>query len=170
MKYIKEIISSIIRVNHAGERAAVMIYEGQLDGCRDPEARDEIESMLANERSHLQYFTEKMRANYVRPTVLSPIWDFVSYSLGYITGRCGAYAMTQCTNAVETVISEHYKEQERELDCLGDEHREMRDKINQFRLEEESHIKHDPEGHKYGILSRTLMVGCKVAIFLSKRL
>lgn len=82
-----------------------------------------------------------------------------------------------CTVAVETVITDHYNSQLRELISLNDgkEHQELINTISKFRDEEMEHhdigIEHDAEqAPAYKLLSSVIMTGCKAAIFLSERI
>ncbi len=56
----KHLIDEMIRVNHAGERGAIKIYEGQLKALqllnKDPELQDIIKEMRDHELvSHLSH-------------------------------------------------------------------------------------------------------------------
>ena len=55
-----KILEEIIRVDHAGERGAIKIYEGQLLALKtvkeDKILKDKIEAMKENEKEHLKYF------------------------------------------------------------------------------------------------------------------
>ena len=46
----------------------------------------------------------------VRPTILIGVAKSVGFSLGVTTGLMGKEAAMACTEAVETVIGEHYDE------------------------------------------------------------
>ena len=63
----KKILEEIIRVDHAGERGAIKIYEGQLLALKtikqDNELKDKIEKMKDHEKEHLEYF-EKVKPKY----------------------------------------------------------------------------------------------------------
>ena len=56
----KKILEEIIRVDHAGERGAIKIYEGQLLALKtfkhDEELRTKIEEMKEHETEHLKFF------------------------------------------------------------------------------------------------------------------
>ena len=56
----KKTLEEIIRVDHAGERGAIKIYEGQLLALKtikqDNDLKDIIEDMKAHEKEHLEYF------------------------------------------------------------------------------------------------------------------
>ena len=46
----------------------------------------------------------------VRPTALYPLWQGMAFGLGAATALMGRHAAMACTEAVETVIGEHYDE------------------------------------------------------------
>ena len=56
----KKTLEEIIRVDHAGERGAIKIYEGQLLALKtikqDESLRDIIEEMKEHEIEHLNFF------------------------------------------------------------------------------------------------------------------
>ena len=56
----QKILEEIIRVDHAGERGAIKIYEGQLLALKtikqDKVLKDTIEEMKEQEQEHLNYF------------------------------------------------------------------------------------------------------------------
>ena len=85
----------------------------------------------------------------------------------------GEKAAHACTEAVETVIEQHYAEQIEELEGQ-DEHKDLRDQFIQFR-EDELHHRDIAieEGAKdapgYGVLSRVIQAGCRVAIKVSEK-
>ena len=63
-KAIKK-IEEFIRVDHAGERGAIKIYEGQLLALntfvKDDELKKTIEEMKEHEREHANYFEQEIR-------------------------------------------------------------------------------------------------------------
>ena len=60
----KKILEEIIRVDHAGERGAIKIYEGQLLALKtikqDNNLKDKIEEMKEHEKEHLEYFEKEI--------------------------------------------------------------------------------------------------------------
>ena len=61
----KKKIEEFIRVDHAGERGAIKIYEGQLLALntfvKDDELKKTIEEMKEHEREHANYFGQEIR-------------------------------------------------------------------------------------------------------------
>jgi 3-demethoxyubiquinol 3-hydroxylase len=105
----------ILRVNHAGEWGAKYIYAGQLAAMRRRGAlrRDLclVEEMAAQEEEHLETFANLLVKERVRPTLLSPFWQWAGYALGYGTAMLGTKTAMACTVAVEEVIDQHYAAQ-----------------------------------------------------------
>lgn len=80
-----------------------------------------------------------------------------------------------CTAAVETVITEHYNDQIRQLMDNPEENRELLQVIRQFRDEEMEH--HDTAIHHkaeeaplYQAVGQVIKIGCKGAIWISERI
>ena len=61
----KKKIEEFIRVDHAGERGAIKIYEGQLLALKtfinDDELKKKIEEMKEHEREHFEYFDNEIK-------------------------------------------------------------------------------------------------------------
>ena len=75
----QKILEEIIRVDHAGERGAIKIYEGQLLALKtikqDDELKKIIEEMKDHENEHLEYFEKEIHKRNMKPTYLLPLWD-----------------------------------------------------------------------------------------------
>ena len=71
--------------------------------------------MLLQERGHFEVFNRLIAENQIRPTVLHPAWNVAGYVLGAGTALMGKNAAMMCTEAVETVIGQHYNDQLREI-------------------------------------------------------
>jgi ubiquinone biosynthesis monooxygenase Coq7 len=112
----RAVVDEILRVDHAGEAAAVEIYRGQLWALgRGAPARGTLQGMLAGEEEHLRVCTELVGSRRARPSLLLPAWRLGGFALGAATALLGERAAMACTVAVETAISEHYNSQIREL-------------------------------------------------------
>ena len=169
-------IEEIIRVDHAGERGAVNIYDGQLMALQllksDPEMEKKISEMKEHEKEHLKYFEQQLAERKVRPTLLLPMWDLLGVSLGFVTGLMGKKATMLCTASVEEVIDKHYQNQ---IDQLGPEEKELKNKIIKFREDELNHkdIAYDKGATKKGLyffMDKIIKTGSKVAINISEKI
>ena len=69
----KKMLEEIIRVDHAGERGAIKIYEGQLLALntfkKDEKLKKLIESMKEHEKEHFEYFEKEIRKRNIKPTI-----------------------------------------------------------------------------------------------------
>jgi len=66
--------------------------------------------MWDQEKKHLQVFETILADNQVRPSALRPIWEMAGYAVGVGTALLGKEAAMACTEAVESVIGDHYNE------------------------------------------------------------
>lgn len=167
----KEKIAQMIRVNHAGEYGAQRIYEGQLAVLGKKPCGDLLRHMAEQEQEHLQRFSQMMGERRVRPTALMPIWHVAGFALGAATALLGEKAAMACTVAVESVIDEHYAQQEAQL---GEDEQELKNVITKFRADEKEH--HDTaleQGAEqtplYHLLTGAIALHTKMAIWLSTR-
>jgi len=168
-------IDRIIRVDHAGELGADRIYAGQMAVLGKTSVGPVIQHMWDQEKEHRAKFEELIPKYRVRPTVLVPIWNIAGYVLGAGTAMIGKEAAMACTVAVETVITDHYNSQLRELIAMGEEeNKELIEVIKKFRDEEMEHhdtgLLHDAElAPAYQALSQVIKVGCKAAVYISEK-
>lgn len=169
-------IESMVRVDHAGEYAAVAIYQGQRAVFKGRPDKARIASQLvhmeADEQHHLQAFDDHILSGKARPTLLAPIANLAGFALGAGTALLGEKAAHACTEAVEAVIEGHYDEQVQELRLA--EQDALADQFAQFRDEEVAHKELAvEEGAKdaagYPVLSALITAGCHAAIAVCKR-
>lgn len=66
--------------------------------------------MWENERKHLQATSAMLDEYRTRPSALVPLWALAGRVLGGATAMLGEKSAMACTEAVETVIGEHYDE------------------------------------------------------------
>ena len=169
-------IEEMLRVDHAGEYAAVHIYEGQhavfADLPHKARIAGQLKHMQDEEQEHLDQFNVLLREHEARPTAMIPLWYLASRTLGVTTALMGEKAAHACTDAVETVIEEHYADQVTELRAMGED--ELADRFAKFREDELAHrqVARD-EGAKdavgYPLLSSVIKAGCRLAIKVSER-
>ena len=168
-------LAEMLRVDHAGEMAAVQIYRGQKRvfeaGGRSGIAAD-MGRMEAEEDVHLKRFEALLTEKQVRPTLMTPMWRLAAYGLGVGTALLGEKAAHACTEAVESVIGEHYADQAEEM---TDRDPEMAAQFRQFRDEELAHHDHAiaegaHEAPAYPVLSAAVKAGTRLAIWLSERI
>ena len=172
----QKILEEIIRVDHAGERGAIKIYEGQLLALstikEDKNLKRIIEEMKEHEKEHLEYFEKEIQKRKMKPTYLLPLWDLMGVSLGFGTALLGKKAAMLCTASVEEVIENHYENQ---LKKLGNDEKDLKEKINKFMGDEINH-KHtayesgaDNKGI-YSFMDKIIRTGSRIAITISEKI
>ena len=89
----KKVLEEIIRVDHAGERGAIKIYEGQLLALKtfkqDEDLKRKIEEMKEHENEHYDFFDKEIQRSKIEPTKLLPLWDVMGVALGFGTTMLG---------------------------------------------------------------------------------
>jgi len=172
-------IEEIIRVDHAGERGAVNIYDGQLLALQllksDPDMESKIAEMKEHEKEHLKYFEQQLAKRQIRPTLLLPLWDILGKGLGFATGMMGKKATMLCTSAVEEIIEKHYQSQIDHLEANEKDEKDLIKKIKKFREEEIEHrdLAYEEGSTKegaYGILDFAIKTGSRIAIEVAKKI
>ena len=169
-------LEEIIRVDHAGERGAIKIYEGQLLALKtlkqDEILKDKIEKMKDHEKEHLEYFEKEIQKRKIKPTYLLPLWDIMGVTLGFGTALLGKKAAMLCTASVEEVIEDHYQNQ---LKKLGNDEMDLKAKIEKFKSDEVNHknIAYETGATNkgiYSIMDKVIKTGSKIAITISEKI
>ena len=172
----KKKIEEFIRVDHAGERGAIKIYEGQLLALntfiKNEELKKTIEEMKEHEKEHFEYFENEIKKRNIKPTKLLPLWDLFGVGLGFGTTILGKKAAMLCTASVEEVIQEHYADQIKQLEV---DEKKLKDKITKFRDDELNHkdIAYEEGATKkgpYSILDKVIKTSSKIAIRISEKI
>ena len=133
-------MDEILRVDHAGEYAAVLIYRAQRAVFEARKGREAITHDLAEmqdqEAVHLARFERLLNERKVRPTAMTPVWRLAASALGAGTALIGEKAAHACTEAVEDVIEKHYAEQIAEIQ---DRDSALAAELTRFREDELAH-------------------------------
>lgn len=111
----KKNIHEILRVNHAGEYGAQVIYKSQIRFSKNNLLKKELKRISSEEEVHLEYFQQQILSNRTRPTIMQPLWKAGGTTLGFISSLLGEKYVHACTEAIESTIVDHYKEQARYL-------------------------------------------------------
>ena len=172
----KKKVEEFIRVDHAGERGAVKIYEGQLLALntlvKDENLKKVIEEMKIHEVEHCNFFEKEIKKRNIQPTKLLPIWDLLGVGLGFGSTLLGKKAAMLCTASVEEVIDEHYLNQ---INQLKSDEKNLKKNIIKFREDELHHkdIAYEKGATKQGpyyILDKLIKFGSKIAINISEKI
>jgi|TARA_B110000914_G_C15242320_1_gene344702 ubiquinone biosynthesis monooxygenase Coq7 len=169
-------LEEIIRVDHAGERGAIKIYEGQLLALKtikqDENLKNIVEEMREHEKEHLEYFEKEIQKRKIKPTYMLPLWDIMGVALGFGTVLLGKKATMLCTASVEEVIEKHYENQ---LKKIGSDEKDLKDKIEKFKSDEINHknIAYETGATNkglYSIMDKIIRTSSKIAITISEKI
>ena len=175
MKTDKNKVKEFIRVDHAGERGAVKIYEGQLLALntiiKNETLKKTIEEMRLHEKEHCEFFEKEIKKRNIKPTVFLPLWDLLGVGLGFGSTIIGKKAAMLCTASVEEVIDEHYLNQ---INQLKSDEKNLKNKIIKFRKDELHHkdIAYEKGATKeglYSVMDKIIKTGSKIAINISEK-
>ena len=176
MKKTNTRVEEFIRVDHAGERGAVKIYEGQLLALntlvKNESLKKTIEEMKVHEMEHCQFFENEIRKRNIKPTKFLPLWDLLGVGLGFGSTLLGKKAAMLCTASVEEVIDKHYQDQ---INQLESDENDLKSKIIKFREDELHHkdIAYEQGASKkglYSIMDKIIKTGSKIAINISEKI
>ena len=171
----KNKLEEFIRVDHAGERGAIKIYEGQLLALntivKNDDLKEKIKQMQVHEKEHCDYFEKEIKKRNIKPTKFLPIWDLLGVGLGFGSTLMGKKAAMLCTASVEEVIDQHYQNQ---INQLENDEKELKNKIIKFRNDELHHkdIAYEEGATKkgiYSIMDKIIKTGSKIAINISEK-
>ena len=172
----KKKLEEFIRVDHAGERGAIKIYEGQLLALNTLIKNDNLKKMIIDmkkhEEEHSNFFENEIEKRNIEPTKLLPLWDLLGLGLGFGSTILGKRAAMLCTASVEEVIDEHYKNQIEQIEV---DEKDLKEKITKFRKDELDHkdIAYEEGATKkglYSIMDKVIKTGSKIAIKISEKI
>ena len=172
----KQKLEEFIRVDHAGERGAIKIYEVQLLALntiiKDENLKKKIEDMKKHEDEHCSFFENEIKKRNISPTKFLPLWDLLGLGLGFGSTILGKKAAMLCTASVEEVIDEHYLNQ---INQIKDDEKKLREKIKKFRQDEIDHkdIAYEEGGTKkglYSVMDKVIKTGSRIAINISEKI
>ena len=170
-------LAEIIRVNHAGEMGAKVIYQGQIFAFRLKNQIPQLkltQEMLKQEQEHFAYFDKQIIQHQIRPTFMQPIWQVGGFVVGFATAFISTKAAMVCTVAVEEVIDKHYQQQLNYLQ-QSSHHQELTTKISKFQQEELEHrdLAYNNQAKQFvafNPLYRFIEATTKIAIAISKKI
>jgi len=172
----KKKLEEFIRVDHAGERGAIKIYEGQLLALNtlvnNDDLKQKIYEMKKHEEEHSNFFDNEIEKRNINPTKLLPLWDLLGLGLGFGSAILGKKAAMLCTASVEEVIDEHYKNQINQIEV---DEKDLKEKIIKFRQDELDHkdIAYKEGATKkglYSIMDKVIKTGSRIAIKVSEKI
>ena len=171
---IQEKINEMIRVDHAGERAAVNIYAGQIYILGTTSKHYELLShMKEQEQGHLNGFIDIMNIYEIEGSKLNDIWDYLSFGLGAFSALFGEKGTMLATIAIEESIIIHYNNQIEYMKKhnLDQNHAYLLQMLINNRDEENEHrelgISLDGLNGNY-IIYYICKIACQIGLILSK--
>ncbi|UZJ54257.1 hypothetical protein CBS101457_003577 [Exobasidium rhododendri] len=184
----RESLDQMLRIDHSGEIAANTIYTAQARMFAllgDQATSKMMLEMLETEKKHLKVAEKLLQQHRIRPSALAPMWGIAGTILGAATAVLGKKGAMAATEAVETVIGEHYDDQLKSLSTMTSSSDPsapphpslplLEKIIVEFRDDELEHldtaVEHDAQqapGH--ALLSAVIGYGCKGAIQIAKRI
>ena len=128
--------------------------------------------MKVHEKEHSEFFENEIKKRKIKPTRLLPVWDLLGVGLGFGSAILGKKATMLCTASVEEVIDKHYQNQ---INQLGPEEKDLKNKIIKFREDELHHkdIAYEKGATKkgiYSIMDKIIKTGSKIAINISEKI
>ena len=169
----KKKIDEILRVNHAGEYGAQIIYKSQIRFSKNNLLKKKLKRISSEEKVHLEYFQQEILSNRTRPTIMQPIWKVGGTALGFVSSLLGEKYVHACTEAIESTIVDHYKEQIKYLK-KNKLRSDLRTNIMRFCEEENQHklsSQKENDGQKgtffFKLITKNIT---KLAIKISKKL
>ena len=106
-------VARILKVNHAGEFAAIRIYRAQIWVARRlyPDVVAFLEETLAHEIRHCALFLGAMPEHDARHCRIMQLWGNGGLLLGIVTALLGRNGIWVCTAAVEGAVHRHLEDQ-----------------------------------------------------------
>ena len=192
--YTNDAIKEMIRIDHAGETAAVRICRAQQWWVSPLDTSREVIDEIVEEEEYHFATMQKLATKYDVPvSVADPLFYVATGALGLGTAVLGKHAIMACHEAVETSITAHYNEQLRDLYRMksgdkaetfdGDETKmkqrddtvdELSTIISRFRDDEEHHRELGAQNGAaqapgYAVLFPAIQAACAVGIEIAKR-
>ncbi|EKG01414.1 ubiquinone biosynthesis protein COQ7, putative [Trypanosoma cruzi] len=182
----KSKIDEVLRVDQAGETAAVRICGYQLLWMSPLDsAVPVVKEILKDELVHEKTMNDLAKKHSVRLTALDPVFHVGGFAMATLTALLGKEAMMCCHAAVEITIVNHYNDQLRELEelenggvTLNDDDakafKEIKDIVAKFRDEEEHHQRLGEtngaaQAFCYPLLYNGIRLACRMGVNFAKK-
>ena len=122
-------------------------------------------------KSTLNISENEINKRNIKPTRFLKLWDLLGIGLGFGSTLLGKKAAMLCTASVEKVIDKHYQNQ---IDNIGEDEIELKNKIIKFRQDELHHkdIAFEEGASKdgfYKVLDGIIKTGSRIAIKISEK-
>jgi ubiquinone biosynthesis monooxygenase Coq7 len=169
-----QIIRRILRVNDAGERGGVAMYQAQLMVARwrCPETVPFLEATRDHEADHARRFRALMPSRGAKVCRLPWIWTVGAVAMGAATALFGARAVYLCTEVVERGVHQHLSVQ---LAFVRDHDPDLAALIESVAADEAEHYAHavrmrgDRLAPLGGLFDATITASTEILMWLSTR-
>jgi len=132
----------LMRVNHAGEVCAQALYRGQSLTAELKATREQMKQAASEEMDHLAWCNRRLDELGDSPSVLNPLWYFMSFSIGALTGLAGDRWSLGFVEETEKQVVAHL---DSHLDQISDKDIKTKTVINKMREDEDVHAKQAKE-------------------------
>ena len=176
-------VQDMIRVDYAGEMAAVRICEAQLWWVSPLSAtRLVVDEILEEERYHRSTMEELCRKYAVTPTAADSIFSMATFGMGLGTAILGEEAIMCCHAAVEDTITDHYNSQLRDIEELRSDNLgsigvidELSNIVASFRDDEQHHkemgeVNGAAKAPFYHALYPSIQTACSIGILIASKI
>jgi ubiquinone biosynthesis monooxygenase Coq7 len=164
----------ILKVDHAGEHGAVNIYRAQILMARwtAPQLAPLLRHFLDHELGHGALFRDRLLARGVQRCHSYLLCGAGGWMLGLLTDLLGPSAIAAATYAVESVVLQRLREQQRQLETTDPD---AFDTVSRIMMEEQEHHDHGRDAMPSGafwppILTPIVRASTEAAIWLGMRL
>ena len=130
--------AGLMRVNHSGEVCAQALYLGQGLTAKLKKTRDQMKEAAEEEMDHLAWCNRRLDELGDSPSVLNPLWYFMSFSIGVINGLAGDKWSLGFVEETEKQVVSHL---DSHLDRICDKDIRTKTVIRKMREDEDSHAK-----------------------------
>ena len=153
----------ILKVNHAGERGAIAIYQAQLLFAYfwPDTTRIFLRDALAHERQHAAKFEKAMAEREIRPCFGTFLWVVGGFVLGLVSVLGGLRGVMACTAAIERAVHGQLDEQ---ITYLRGRDDPLAVIISNIQTEEMEHMEIGEAGYDPNCTSARLFTGVVSAI------
>ena len=134
--------AGLMRVNQAGEVCAQALYRGQSLTAELKITQDQLKEAAEEEMDHLAWCNRRLNELGDKPSILNPLWYFMSFSIGALTGLAGDKWSLGFVEETERQVVAHL---DSHLDEISDNDKKTKTVINKMRDDEDAHARRAKE-------------------------
>ena len=132
----------VAKFNQAGEVCAQALYRGQSLTAELKITQDQLKEAAEEEMDHLAWCNRRLNELGDKPSVLNPLWYFMSFSIGALTGLAGDKWSLGFVEETERQVVAHL---DSHLDEISDNDKKTKTVINKMRDDEDAHARRAKE-------------------------